>query len=75
VAVLERAGLVCKRKRGREQLVTGNIDAVRRAQRLLDQLEAVWRHRIDRMADILAEPAARPAARPAAEPTHGGPTP
>jgi DNA-binding transcriptional ArsR family regulator len=56
VVVLERAGLVTKRRHGREQLVTGNIDAVRRAQRLLDQLETVWRQRVDRMAEILAEP-------------------
>jgi DNA-binding transcriptional ArsR family regulator len=56
VAVLERAGLVRKRKRGREQLVTGDIDTVREAQRLLDHLEAAWRRRIERMSDILAEP-------------------
>ena len=56
VVVLERAGLVAKRRRGREQLVSGSIDAVRDAQRLLDQLEAVWRHRLERFAEILAEP-------------------
>lgn len=60
VVVLERAGLVTKRRHGREQLVTGNIDAVREAQRLLDQLETVWRHRVERMSDILAEPEGDP---------------
>jgi DNA-binding transcriptional ArsR family regulator len=55
VAVLERAALVTKRRSGREQLVTGNVDTVRRAARLLDQLELVWRARMDRFGDILAE--------------------
>ena len=56
VAVLERANLVVKRRRGREQLVRGNLDTVRQAHRLLDQLEVVWRERIDRFADVLADP-------------------
>ena len=54
VAVLERAGLVAKHRRGREQLVRTDIDAVRRARRLLDEFDAVWRGRIDRIGDILA---------------------
>ena len=56
VAVLERASLVTKRRQGREQLVRGNIATVRRAARLLDQLEAVWRGRMDRFAQMLDEP-------------------
>lgn len=55
VVVLERATLVTKRKQGREMLVTGNVDAVRRAARLLDELESVWRARISRMDEILGE--------------------
>ena len=55
VAVLEAAGLVTKRPHGREKLVVGNIDALRQASRLLDQLEAVWRSRIDRISEILAD--------------------
>jgi DNA-binding transcriptional ArsR family regulator len=55
VAVLEEAGLVTKQRRGREQLVRGNVDTVRRASQLLDQLEAVWRGRIDRMREILVD--------------------
>ena len=55
VAVLERAGLVTKERRGREQLVRTDPDAVRRARQALDQLEATWRERVDRMADLLAE--------------------
>jgi len=55
VAVLERAGLVTKERSGREQLVRTDIDAVRRARDALDQLEATWRGRIDRMSDLLTE--------------------
>lgn len=55
VAVLAEAGLVTKRRQGREQLVRGNVDTIRRANRLLDELEAVWRGRVDRMGEILAE--------------------
>jgi DNA-binding transcriptional ArsR family regulator len=55
VAVLERAHLVTKRRHGREQLVTGNVDTVRRASALLDQLEVVWRGRMDRFGALLEE--------------------
>jgi DNA-binding transcriptional ArsR family regulator len=55
VAVLEQAQLVTKRRRGREQLVAGNIAAIRGASDLLDELEALWRARIDRMGAILAD--------------------
>ncbi len=55
VAVLQEAGLVTKQRKGREQLIRGNLDTIRTAQRLLEQLEAVWRGRIDRVGDILAE--------------------
>ena len=53
VAVLERAGLVAKERRGREQLVRSEPDAVGRARQALDDLEATWRGRVDRMADLL----------------------
>jgi DNA-binding transcriptional ArsR family regulator len=55
VAVLERAGLVTKERRGREQLVRTDPDAVRRARKALDQLEATWRRRVDRMSRLLAQ--------------------
>jgi len=54
VAVLERAGLVTKERRGREQLVRTDRAAVRRARQALDRLEAAWRGRVDRMSDLLA---------------------
>ncbi len=56
VSVLERAGLVTKERRGREQLVRTDGDAVARARRVLDELEVAWRGRVDRMADLLASP-------------------
>jgi DNA-binding transcriptional ArsR family regulator len=56
VAVLERAGLVTKHQRGREQLVRTDISAIRNARNLLDQFESLWRDRIDRIGDLLAEP-------------------
>ena len=55
VAVLERAGLVTKQRRGREQLVRTDPDALSRARQALDQLETAWRGRVNRMADLLAE--------------------
>jgi len=54
VAVLERAGLVTKQRRGREQLVRTDPDAVRGARHALEQLETAWRGRVDRMSDLLA---------------------
>ena len=58
VAVLERAGLVVKERRGREQLVRTDPAAVRRARLALDQLERAWRGRVERMSQLLARPAA-----------------
>ncbi|BCW49914.1 transcriptional regulator [Arthrobacter sp. StoSoilB13] len=55
VAVLERASLVTKEKRGREQIVRGNRDGLQKARRLLDQYEMIWRRRADRIAEILGE--------------------
>ena len=55
VAVLEDAGLVTKQRHGRQQLVRGNVATIRQAHRLLEQLEAVWRGRIDQIGEILAD--------------------
>jgi DNA-binding transcriptional ArsR family regulator len=54
VAVLERAGLVTKERRGREQLVRTDPGGVGRAREALDQLETEWRGRVGRMAGLLA---------------------
>jgi DNA-binding transcriptional ArsR family regulator len=55
VAVLERAELVTKRRRGRQQLVRGDPVAVQYTLELLEQIESVWRSRLDRFAEILME--------------------
>ena len=60
VAVLERAHLVTKERRGREQLVRSNVDTVHQARRVLEHLEAMWRGRLDRFGELLAEPSSTP---------------
>jgi DNA-binding transcriptional ArsR family regulator len=57
VAVLERAGLLTKRRRGREALASGDVDAVRSVAALLSELEEVWRGRVARIDDLLAQEA------------------
>lgn len=54
VAVLERAGLVSKRRSGREALASGEVAALRSVASMLTDLEAVWRGRIGRIDDLLA---------------------
>ncbi len=54
VAVLERAGLVTKERTGRRKVVRTNIEGLRLARGLLDQYEALWRGRIDRMEALIA---------------------
>ncbi len=56
VAVLERADLVTKHRRGREQIVRCNIETIRTANHLLEQLEELWRSRMDRFGEALADP-------------------
>jgi len=46
---------VNKQRNGREQLVRGNVDTMRRANALLEQFEAVWQGRIDRIGELLAD--------------------
>jgi DNA-binding transcriptional ArsR family regulator len=59
VAVLERASLVTKERRGREQMVRGEVEGVQRARRLLGDYENIWRQRVSRIEDILAEDAGK----------------
>jgi DNA-binding transcriptional ArsR family regulator len=54
VAVLERAGLVTKKRIGRRKLVRTNVEGLAIARRLLDQYEELWRGRFDRMAELVA---------------------
>jgi DNA-binding transcriptional ArsR family regulator len=55
VQVLERALLVTKERRGREQLVHSRIDTIGRAATLLQAYEQIWVQRADRIDDILTE--------------------
>lgn len=54
VAVLEKAGLLTKRRSGRRQLASGAVVAVRSVQAMLGDLEQIWRGRISRIDDLLA---------------------
>jgi DNA-binding transcriptional ArsR family regulator len=54
VAVLERAGLVTKERLGRRKLVRTNVEGLALARRLLDEYEALWRGRVERMTDLVA---------------------
>ena len=54
VAVLERAGLLTKRRSGREQLANGDVAAVRSVASMLTELEQVWRGRIARIDELIA---------------------
>ncbi|MDQ0370882.1 ArsR/SmtB family transcription factor [Catenuloplanes indicus] len=54
VAVLEKAGLLTKRRNGREQLASGDVAAVRSVASMLAELEQVWRGRIGRIDALIA---------------------
>ncbi len=53
VAVLERAGLLTKRRQGREALASGDVQVVRSAASLLSEFEEIWRGRISRIDDLI----------------------
>ena len=55
VAVLEKAGLITKRRHGREQLASGDVVAIRSVASMLDELEDVWRGRVARIDALLTE--------------------
>uniref|UniRef100_A0A5Q5BSS6 Transcriptional regulator, ArsR family n=2 Tax=unclassified Mycobacterium TaxID=2642494 RepID=A0A5Q5BSS6_MYCSS len=55
VAVLEKAGLISKRRQGREQLASGDVEAVRSVASMLTELEDVWRGRVARIDDLLSK--------------------
>ena len=55
VAILERAGLVTKKRIGRRKVVRTNLEGLRVARRLLDRYEEMWRGRIDRMTALVRE--------------------
>ncbi len=54
VAVLQRAGLLTKRRQGREALASGDVEAVRSVGLMLTEIEDLWRGRISRMDELFA---------------------
>ena len=56
VAVLEKAGLLTKRRQGREALASGEVAAVRSVAAMLAELESLWRGRIARIDELIATP-------------------
>jgi DNA-binding transcriptional ArsR family regulator len=55
VAVLESAGLLTKRRHGREQLASGDVGAIRSVASMLDELEEIWRGRVARIEALFTE--------------------
>lgn len=55
IAVLERAALVTKERRGRQQIVHGHEPTLQKALRLLGEYEQMWVQRANQMATLLAE--------------------
>ncbi|QZY53153.1 ArsR/SmtB family transcription factor [Leucobacter tenebrionis] len=55
IAVLEAADLVERIPRGRERIIRGNPNTIRRAQQLLSRFEQIWRGRVERLDALLAE--------------------
>ena len=60
VAVLEKAGLLTKRRRGREALASGDVAAVRSVTTMLTELESLWRGRISRIDELITTPDPHP---------------
>ncbi|MEB3034375.1 ArsR/SmtB family transcription factor [[Mycobacterium] nativiensis] len=54
VAVLEKSGLLTKRRSGREQLASGDVAVVRSVASMLTELEQVWRGRIARIDELIS---------------------
>lgn len=54
VAMLEAAGLVGKRRRGRERIVRGHPERITRARELLAQLEGLWHARFSQLDAVLS---------------------
>jgi DNA-binding transcriptional ArsR family regulator len=71
VAVLARAGLVSKVRRGRESLVVADPVALARARGALDALESEWRGRVQRMSGLLENISTPGESTPERTPTKG----
>lgn len=55
VGVLQSAGLVGRTRIGRETRVHAQLDRIRMIRELLDRYEALWRHRVAALDDLLRD--------------------
>ena len=55
IAILERAGLVAKQRKGRRKVVRTELGALLIAQGLLKRYEDMWRERFERMTQLIEE--------------------
>lgn len=75
VAVLERAGLLTKRRDGRQQMARGDVEAVRSVASMLTEIEELWRGRISRIDELLAADGADAPSSPEPPNPEGSPDP
>jgi DNA-binding transcriptional ArsR family regulator len=54
VVVLQKAGLLTKRRSGREQLASGDVATVRSVASMLAELEQLWRDRVARIDQLIS---------------------
>lgn len=55
IQVLTNAGLLYKTKRGREQVLTAQPDAIKQIEQLMLEYERVWQSRFDALDTLLKE--------------------
>ncbi len=55
LGVLTKAGLIVKRKEGREQVIVAKAEAISQITQLMNEYEKIWTNRFDRLEDILRE--------------------
>jgi hypothetical protein len=55
IAILQRAGLVTKKRIGRRKVVRTNLEGVRTASRLLDRYDGLWTQRLEPMTQLVAD--------------------
>lgn len=55
IGVLEDAQLVIKQRKGRNQVVTANPEAVAAASEALEQFKAIWESRFTKLEELLNE--------------------
>jgi DNA-binding transcriptional ArsR family regulator len=55
IAILERAGMITKKRIGRRKVVRTNLEGLRLARSLLDRYEELWRGRVARMTALVTQ--------------------